>query len=818
MGKKRVQSSALSGLKKGRWRQDAPSATQGLCLRASLLRSASHFGLIACLSFVPFSFSALFSSSASAQENFSPAMLGDLGDEDQQLLLEAAQLTYDFDRDVIVATGKVQVFYGDYTVDADQLVYDRGVGTLTARGHVLMVEPSGNVVQSNELTLSDDFAQGFANALQIDTPQRTRFLAEKARRTEGNVTTIENGLYTVYTRPTDTPNKPPLWRIRAAKIIHNQEEKTIYYEDAYFEFFGKPIAYLPYMSMPDPSVKRKSGFLIPTGIYKDKLGFGATLPYYWALNPHYDLTTTLAPLSKQGLFGDVQFRQRMASGQYSISTSGLFQGRPDEFSGTSGDIRWRGAINTSGNFKLSPNWEYGWDVTFKSDRRFLKDYTMSSIDADDEKSELYLEGSTDRNGLSIRAYSFSLSQEDYDSDGTNDPSGAFSSIGQSLQEKQPFVAPVIDYDHVFDDPVLGGELSLTSNFTSLTRAETDAFQATGSNVDRFRGVDGTFSRFSAQADWRRTFIDPLGQVFTPFAYVRGDLFFIASADNDVTALTGESFVGRAMPAIGLEYKYPFIATFDGGNQILEPIAQVVVRPDEQRIGELPNEDAQSIVFDSTTLFDYDKFSGFDRAEGGTRLNAGLRYKLQLDNGYYMSGLFGRSYHLAGENSYATTDILGATQDSGLATSASDYVTSLYLDTQYGVRLGAQARLDDEDFRVRRFQAQATGTYGPVVSSLAYAFLGAQPNLGINDPREEIVGSTSLRLEDNWRVFGSLRYDLENKDIVQNGIGIGYDDEGFSLSLSYAEDRSENTEDADRTFYLRLGLRTIGNTQFSSGVD
>ncbi|MEP0454752.1 MAG: LPS assembly protein LptD, partial [Roseibium sp.] len=416
-------------------------------------------------------------------------------------------------------------------------------------------------------------------------------------------------------------------------------------------------------------------------------------------------------------------------------------------------------------------------------------------------------------------YAFSLSQEDYTGDVENDPSSNFSPLGQSLQDKQPFVLPVIDYDYVFADPIVGGELSLTSNFTSLTRAETDAFQATGSDVDQFRGVDGTFSRLSMQGEWRRTFIDPLGQVFTPFAYVRGDLFFLASADEDVTALTGEAFVGRAMPAAGLEYRYPFIATFDGGNQILEPVAQIVVRPNEQRIGELPNEDAQSIVFDATTLFDYDKFSGFDRAEGGSRVNVGLNYKLQLNSGYYLSALFGRSYQIGGENSYATSDILGATLDSGLETDQSDYVGSLYLDTQYGVRVGAQARFDNEDFQVRRFEAQATGTYGPVVSSIAYAFLDAQPSLGIDDPREEILGSASLRLKENWRVFGSLRYDIENFDMVQDGFGLGYDDEGFSVSLSYAEDRSRNNdEDVDRTFYLRIGLRTIGNTQVSTGVQ
>ena len=79
------------------------------------------------------------------------------------------------------------------------------------------------------------------------------------------------------------------------------------------------------------------------------------------------------------------------------------------------------------------------------------------------------------------------------------------------------------------------------------------------------------------------------------------------------------------------------------------------------------------------------------------------------------------------------------------------------------------------------------------------------------------GSTSVRLQENWRLFGSIHYDLENSNIVQNAIGLGYDDEGFSISVSYAEDRSRNNgEPTDKLFFLRFGLRTIGDSEVSSG--
>jgi len=734
---------------------------------------------------------------------------------DAELLLEANDVTYDFDRDIITAGGDVQVYYDGNTLQAAQIVFNRGTQQLTARGNVIFLDTEGNILRTEELQMSEDFAQAFARSLQIDMPNRTRLIAEQATREDGNVTVVENGIYTVYTNPSRPAGKAPLWRIRSKTIIHDKQEKVIRYEHASLEFYGQPILYAPFLSMPDPTVKRHSGFLIPNWVFGDKLGFGVNIPYYWALSPHRDLTTTFTPLTKQGVFVDLDFRQKFQKGEMTLSAGGIYQLDPDQFNTQRADSDMRGAVRTTGTLNVTGAWNLGWDVTYKSDRAFFEDYSFTSWGGN-ERSRIYFEGLNERNGLSFNTYAFQIAQADYTSSNFN--ADGFSPVGSNLQSKQPLVLPVVDYDFVFADPVLDGELSIAANFTSLTREETDAFSIDGGTNARFRGVDGTFSRMSVDGTWRRTFVDPLGQTFTPFAYMKGDLFFLASPDADVTALAGESFVGRAMPAVGLEYSYPIIASFNGGNQIFEPIAQIIARPNEQRIGELPNEDAQSIVFDTTTLFDTDKFSGFDRAEGGTRLNVGLNYKLQLNSGHYLTGLFGRSYHLAGENSYKVPDILGATQDSGLESDLSDYVGSLYLDTKYGVKLGTQARFDKDDFSINRLQAQASAIYGPVVSSVAYAFLDAQPNVGIDDTREELLGSASLRLQENWRVFGSMRYDLQNSNIVQDGVGVGYDDEGFSLSLSYSEDRSRNDGDTtDRLLFFRVGLRTLGNTQIQSSA-
>lgn len=760
------------------------------------------------------SVTSLGSDSVAAQEGVESFLPAGITEANQQMLLEADELQYDYDNDIVSAVGNVNIYYAGYILEARMVRLDRKTSRLFAEGDVELVEPDGNVIRAENLELSDDFRDGFVNSLQIDTIQRTRIKAERATRADDNVTTFENGTYSVYVN--QPPAKPPLWQIKAGKIIHDQKEKVIKYKNTRLEFFGAPIVYLPYFSQADPSVKRKSGFLTPSYVAKDRLGLGVTVPYYLALAPNYDATLSVTPLTKQGILLGGEWRHRLMDGAYSIRGYGIRQEDRNAFVDTSGNREFRGSLNTKGNFQINDRWNWGWDLSYLSDRAFVKDYGIGGLGTVNSVSDIFLKGATERNSFEAHAYAFRVFQEDsFDATDPN-PTAPFVPFGEDLQDKQPVVHPVIDYNYIFDHPVLGGQLSLTGNATSLTRDTTDAYSFNGTNF--FRGVEGTFTRTTFEGEWKRTLIDPIGQVFTPFAYAQGDLFFLASADNNVTTLTSDAVVARGMPAVGLEYRYPFVSTFSWGTQVFEPIGQIIARPNESGIGELPNEDAQSLVFDASTLFEYDKFSGFDRSEGGTRANIGLRYQLQFYNGGSLSALIGQSINLAGQNSYSIPDLVNSSGDSGLENDASDYVASLYFDTNLGARLGANARFDDSDFDLKRTEVQAAGIYGPVTGSVTYAFLGRQPEQGIDTDRQEALAAASVRLQENWRAFGSVRYDLENKNFVRDSIGLGYDDEGFSLSLSFSQDRSrDDGNDVDRTLFFRFGLRTLGDAGFSQGV-
>jgi LPS-assembly protein len=140
-------------------------------------------------------------------------------------------------------------------------------------------------------------------------------------------------------------------------------------------------------------------------------------------------------------------------------------------------------------------------------------------------------------------------------------------------------------------------------------------------------------------------VDPYGQVWTPFASARVDFANVEIVNDPGVSnfmKAGETDVARVMPTVGMEYRYPFISVQSWGTQTIEPIAQIIARPNETSIGRLPNEDSQSFSFDTSNLFAVNKYAGWDRVEGGGRLNAGINYTAQFKRGGFVNVMVGQS--------------------------------------------------------------------------------------------------------------------------------------------------------------------------------
>ena len=239
--------------------------------------------------------------------------------------------------------------------------------------------------------------------------------------------------------------------------------------------------------------------------------------------------------------------------------------------------------------------------------------------------------------------------------------------------------------------------------------------------------------------------------------------------------------------------------------IVEPIGQIIARPDIKDQGNIPNEDARSLVFDDTLLFDIDKFSGYDRLETGTRANVGVQYYASIRPiGWNARLVAGQSYQIAGENPFD--------EDTGLSETNSDYVAGLYLDLSRNLQFISQVRLDEDDLSVKRQDFQLTGSYGPFLASANYVNAQAQPALGFDEDREEFAAAAAIKLAEHWTLFGDLRYDLDTDEVLRNAIGLKYSDECFMLSVSYIETNIEDGEiQPDQTVLVRYNLLTLGGS-------
>jgi LPS-assembly protein len=756
--------------------------------------------------------------------------------EKAPMLLQANEVQYDYTNKRVSAVGNVQVYHTGSTLEADRLIYDENTRRLRAEGNVRMTEPDGRITYADVMDLSDDFRDGFVDSLRLDTADATRMAAARADRSAGTFTVFHSGVYTACEPCKDDPKKPPTWQVKAARMIHDGTEKMIYFEDARLEFFGKPVAYMPFFSAPDPTVKRKSGFLFPVASYSSIYGAGVDIPYYWALAPDYDLTFTPRLMSKQGVMGRAEWRQRLIDGAYSIRATGLYQleksvFQRDDTSLTPGYRDFRGALETTGQFALTDRWVWGWDGILPTDKTFFQDYHLRTYQRGvnilqtgftEGVSQLYLTGRGDRSYFDIRTiYYYGFSESD-------------------VQGQIPIIHPVLDYSYIFNNPVFGGELGYRTNLTSLSRDKaafdpitSDAFnfsQCTLATADPrqkipsnclLRGFPGTYTRASGEVNWKRSITDSFGQIFTPFVNLRADAGFASISNQPGVSnyyTTGDTSDIRVMPTVGLEYRYPFINVQGWGTQTIEPIAQIIVRPNEMNIGKLPNEDSQSLIFDDTNLFRVDKFAGWDRAEGGGRANVGVQYTTQFNRGGFINALFGQSYHLFGTNSFAVADSTNTGLGSGLDTTRSDYVARLMYQPDRIWSFTTRFRFEEGSFEVRRFETEARASFDRWSVSMLYGKYDAQPEIGFLERREGILASGSVKLTQNWQATAAVRYDLDAHAFSGTSFGIGYIDDCLIVALSYMRNYNySGVATRDDRIMLQMTLRTLGGTSVSQTV-
>jgi LPS-assembly protein len=694
--------------------------------------------------------------------------------------VEADRITYDSNSKIATATGTVRLTYGPYTLIATKVSYDEANDRFKANGSVELREPNGNILQANTADLYSKFKLGFAEHVRALLTNDVTITANYAKRIEGGFTIYEHASYTAC-KDCRTDSDQPLWEITTTKTIHDNEKKNLYHYNPTLKIAGVPVAWLPYAEMPDPTVRRRSGFLPPNFKHKDAFGYGMVVPYFLTLGPSADLTFNPIITTRQGVVADVEYRQALKSGSFNVHGYGVRQLAQDNFTNSE---EWRGGVRSEGAFKLNDVWDWGWDGTATSDQSFLDQYGFDGRTI--ANSQVYVTGMADRNYFSAKAMHFQSLNT------VEDP------------DHLPDALPYVNSEYTFDQAVFGGELGFDWSAYSLTRDNAySPFSTVNHGTEQTRAV--------ANVHWQKQMITGLGQVITPFARVRSDLYINDNLPDPATGMLKNSEVtNRVLPSAGLDMRWPFMASYDYGQSVFTPVFQAIAATDETDVDKIGNEDAITVNFDSSSLFLQDRFTGEDRYEGGSRANVGMLYSFLGANGGFARMSLGESFHLGGKNSFSA--------DSGLEGTKSDLVGAFVVQPWDNLELSYQARVEENLSKINVQEAFANYTWDQLSGSLGYINIAGAPTAGRINAIENVEGSASYKLNQAWSVFGGLKYDLINDRFSSKTAGIAFDCECMAASLTYSQVDPTNPADApERRVYFSVELRTIGKTGIDYGL-
>lgn len=712
--------------------------------------------------------------------------------------VQANTLSYDSSADVISAEGRVVMNYEGYSIGCDDLRYEQQTGALQCIGNVEIVDPAGTRYTADKIEVTDGMKEAFIQSLTLTTVDGATVTARDVRYSGELETVLNEATYSPCGLCIDEKGHRIGWKVKAAKLVQDSETKTIYFEQPSLEVLGIPVAWLPWLSLPDPSSERSTGFLLPSVNYKQEYGGRLTTPYFIHAGDGTDILLAPTLMTRQGFLMAAEWQQRFDYGGFTIKGSGLYQLDPDAYVGI-GNRQWRGAIQSSGEFQLAANWLVGWTYTTFSDAAYLDDYDFD--DDDSAINQVYATHLSNDFYADIRVQQF-LKLGTYSSE----------FFADLAQDQQATTLPNARGNGYFD---LGewGQVRANGNLLGLQR-EDNSWAVFPGPVPYVFGYEGRKAHAMGEVSWQNQIIAPGGVVATPFLGLRAD---VTSYDHGNQAgppvglpEPSDQLLFEATPVAAIDFRWPLIASNGPDTHLLEPIAQVVYRGNDTSAVGVTNDNAHSFVLDDTNIFSYNRFTGTDLQETGLRANVGARYLANFSGGGWFEATAGQSFHLAGVNAFALPDPVNTEIGSGLSEDASYVVLGARGSPYDGLVLGAKLQVNPDGPLVARAGVGADYAFGPYAVGGDYLFIPADAEAGVPVDQQEITVRASSPLPvDYWRANSSFSWDIAAGEWLEARGELLYDD-GYFLAGGFAQANGPTHETPNSvTFGLKFMLKAPG---------
>ncbi len=679
-------------------------------------------------------------------------------DENPEIYFSADELENNQETGVVTARGHVEIVRDNFTVKADKIMYNRPDDTIVAEGNVVLLDDTGDVVFADQAELTDRLSQGTMENIKILMADRTRIAARSFRRAENNKKIMTNAVYS----PCDScRNSSPLWQIKARKVEHNAEKKDVNYQNATLEIKGVPVLYTPFMSHPDPTVKRRSGFLFPRLISNQYLGAGIQPQYFWNISDQEDVLFNPIITSDKGVIAGAAYNRYFVRGD--VNASGTFLRDPDSKED-------RGNIFARGRYEINDFWVADTDVNYASDSAYLKDLSLPKKDDTWLTSRARMQGFDNRNYAALEAYYYKILSYDL------------------RYANSPYVLPTFTYENI-------------SNLSKLGVYNKNSFSAASVY---HKDQDNNSQRATWITSWNLPYTSRFGEKYKFVASLKSDLYYVDNyfyEDNPVY----DGTTARVFPQAGVEWRLPFIRAGEESRQIIEPIVVAAFAPNQSNKAEkIPNEDSQDIELTDINILNLDRYSGYDRNDTGSRISYGLNWSSYGNAWGRTSALLAQSYEFSDDESFAQAD--------GQEGHLTDYVGRVYASPNEYFDLNYRFKLDKDDYKIT-YNELSTSFGGNILRMyISYIYFQSNETSSVaNADRKELFTSLQTKLTKNWSLDLYNRQDLgEYEGSLEQGALLSYEDECTKVVFNVEKDNSNDPNyEGDFTIGATFYLKTLG---------
>lgn len=675
---------------------------------------------------------------------------------DNRIALLADSVAFDPRTGQLTATGNVEIYFSKGVLRTSKVIFYQKDDRIEVAEPLVLNARQEMTLAAASAVFDLDLENGLIKGAQVLLQEQLQFASAEYQRTENRFNVFNEAVAS--SCYICNKNQTPFWQIRAKRIVHDEDRKRIYFEEARLEFLGFPIFYAPRLRVPDPSEDRATGVLVPRFTTSNTLGYGVEVPYFITLGDHADLTLTPFVSTEESAYLEARYRQALRNGDISVGGAIALA---DPLSQT----QFRGFVSADGKFRLRNDYKLTFGVNVASDDSFRKQYGFG--DEDRLSSFIDLARTTDASYFSVGASRIQSLR-------TNE-----------VDEDIPVVLPELYYRKRLDDPLFGGQVTYQVNSVTLLREKNNEFLRVGGGVD-----------------WRRNWQSAGGLIGSYYAAVTGNMY---STHNHLEY--GSVTDSELVPLLATDISWPLARQVGTVTHVIEPMAQLVWSP--ERSGTAINEDSDQVEFEQANLFSYNRFPGFDRTEEGLRLNLGVAYKRYNTAGWSYGVTFGRVFR--------TKDLgqFDETNTSGLSGRQSDYVSSFFLT--FPDRLDVINRsLFDDDFNISKNETQVAYTSAKWDAAATYVWLEEDVILNESDRQHEINLNLDYHRSQNWTYSVDWRQNLNSGEAIEGELGVRYKNEcvdvNFSLSLEFA---ASGIAEPKREFGLTVALTGLGNRQNKS---